>query len=332
MLCKLDSMRNFLVLLFLLLGLALLDQATVSASGAVRFNGQDYVPIADWARSEHLDGHWLKSGDTYEAANRTTRLVFEVNSDYVQVNGTYVAFSFPVADQKGTALVAQFDIDHTILPLLHPSRYVKSDPIKTICLDPGHGGRDTGNIFQGHDEKTYTLLLAFDLRDELEKDGFKVILTRTRDKYVSLSDRPAFAYKHHADLFVSLHFNATRVDRAHVEGPESYCITPAGARSTNAHDEGSNLGATLGNRNENNSLWLAYEVEKSLVQRLHLVDRGVRRARFEVLRDARMPAILVESGYMTNPEEGKKIYTPAYRHELAREIAKGILAYQKLTE
>jgi N-acetylmuramoyl-L-alanine amidase len=329
MLCRLHIMRSFFVLLFLTLGLTL-ARTTANASQVFRFNNQDYVPIADWAHAHKLDCHWLKHGDTYEAASHSTKLIFEVNSVYAEINGAYVALSFPVADQKGTALVAQFDIDHTILPLLRPSHYVKSDPVKTICLDPGHGGRDTGNIFQGHDEKTYTLLLAFDVRKELEKSGFKVVLTRTKDKYVDLAERPAIAKQHHADLFVSLHFNATQADRDHVEGPESYCITPAGAHSTNSRGEGNQLGPTPGNHNENNSLWLAYEVEKSLVQTLHLNDRGVRRARFEVLRDATMPAILVESGYMTNPVEGKKIYTPAYRHELARAIAKGILAYQKL--
>ncbi|HUA67763.1 MAG TPA: hypothetical protein VMA13_04375, partial [Candidatus Saccharimonadales bacterium] len=123
-------MRNFFVPLFLLFGLVL-AHATVNASAVFRFNGQDYVPIADWARDNKLDCRWLKRGDLFEAANRTTRLVFDVNSLYVEINGVQVALSFPVANQKGVALVAQFDLDHTLLPLLHPSRYVKPDPIKT---------------------------------------------------------------------------------------------------------------------------------------------------------------------------------------------------------
>jgi len=318
------------MLLFLMLGW-LLAQTDAAGAAVFRFNDQDYVPIADWARADKLSCQWLKRGDLFEVTGRTAKLAFDVDSHYAEINGVQVALSFPIANQKGVALIAQFDLDHTVRPLLFPSRYVKSDPIKTICLDPGHGGRDSGNRVRWHAEKTYTLLLAFDVREELEKAGFKVILTRTKDTYVGLPERPAFANKHNADLFVSLHFNATKVNPDHADGPETYCITPVGASSTNARGEGNDHGPTPANRHENESLLLAYQVQKSLVQTLHLDDRGLRRARFAVLRYARMPAILIESGYMSNPAEGKKIYTSAYRHALARAIAQGILAYQKLT-
>ncbi|MGB7767244.1 MAG: N-acetylmuramoyl-L-alanine amidase [Verrucomicrobiia bacterium] len=302
-----------------------------SVRAAVSFNGQDYTPVADWARANKLDCHWLKRDDLLEATNRTTRLVFDVDSHYVEINGVQVALSFPVANQKGAALVAQFDLDHTIRPLLSPSRYVKPAVIKTICLDPGHGGKDTGNRVGWHDEKTYTLRLALELSKQLEQAGFRVMLTRTRDTTVELPDRPALANKRRADLFVSLHFNATQAGRDQVEGPETYCITPVGASSTNARGEGSDRGPTPANRDEDASLLFAYQIEKSLVENLKAEDRGVRRARFAVLRDAKMPAILIEGGYMTHPVEGKKIYSSAYRRQMAQAIVKGILAYQKLT-
>jgi len=305
--------------------------AAAYGSQVFRFNDQDYVPIADWARADKLNCQWIKRGDLFETTGPGTKLVFDVDSHYADINGVQVALSFPIANQKGVALIAQFDLDHTVRPLLFPSRYLQPGPIKTICLDPGHGGRDSGNRVRWHAEKTYTLLLAFDVRDELEKAGFKVILTRTKDTYVDLPARPAFANKYNADLFVSLHFNATPTGKDAVEGPQTYCITPVGASSTDAQGEGSNHGLAPANRDENNSLLLAYQVQESLVQTLHLDDRGVRRARYAVLRDARMPAILIESGYMTNPAEGKKIYTSAYRHALARAIANGIVTYQKLT-
>lgn len=298
---------------------------------AALFNGQEYVPIGDWARANGLHCVWLKRGDELVATNRTTRLVFDVNSHYVEINGVQVALSFPIANQKGVALLAQFDLDAVIRPLLFPLRYIKPETIKTICLDPGHGGRDTGNRVTWHYEKIYTLALAAELRDQLRRAGFNVILTRTKDTYVELPDRPALANRRGADLFVSLHFNATDEGRDQVEGPETYCITPVGASSTNARGEGSDHGPTLANRNEDNSLLLAYQVQKSLVQTLHLDDRGVRRARFAVLRDAKMPAILIEGGYMSNPYESRKIYSAAYRRQMAQAIVKGILAYQKLT-
>ncbi len=293
-------------------------------------NGQNYVPVSDWAHANGLRCVWLKRGDELFATNRATRLVFDVDSHYVEINGVQVALSFPIANQKGVALVAQFDLDAAIRPLLFPSRYVKPAAIRTICLDPGHGGRDTGNRVGWHYEKIYTLALAGELRDQLKKAGFNVILTRTRDTYVELPDRPAYANQRGADLFVSLHFNATPTGKNVVEGPQTYCITPVGASSTDAQGEGSNHGPTPANRDEDESLFLAYQIQKSLVGNLDANDRGVRRARFAVLRDARMPAVLIEGGYMTNPYESKKIYSSAYRRQMAAAIVKGILAYQKL--
>ena len=106
---------------------------------------------------------------------------------------------------------------------------------------------------------------------------------------------------------------------------------PVGAASSNAQGEGSWSGPTKANLYEIQSLLLAYQMEKSLVRNLGTEDRGVRRARFAVLRDAAMPAILIEGGYMTHPTEGKNIYNSAYRKRMATAIVKGIVAYQKLT-
>jgi N-acetylmuramoyl-L-alanine amidase len=309
----------------------MLVHAATYKSGAFRFNGQDYVPVADWAHAHGLHCVWLKRGDEMVVTNRTTRLVFDVDSHYVEINGVQVALSFPIANQKGVALVAQFDLDAAIRPLLFPSHYIRPATIRTICLDPGHGGRDTGNRVGWHYEKVYTLALAAELRDQLRKAGFNVILTRTKDTYVELPDRPALANQRGVDLLVSLHFNATPTGKDMVEGPQTYCITPVGASSTDSQGEGSNHGPTPANRDEDDSLLLAYQIQKALVGNLGANDRGVRRARFAVLRDARMPAILIEGGYMTNPYESRKIYSSAYRRQLAQAIVKGLLAYQKLT-
>jgi N-acetylmuramoyl-L-alanine amidase len=317
-----------------LFSLLVLFCLAIFAAHAVSINGQNYVPLAEWARGNGFYGFTRNRGLEIVLTNRTTRLVFDVDSAQAQINGVNVRLSFPVALAKGVPLIAQLDLDKTIRPLLFPSRYVEPKRITTICLDPGHGGKDSGNRvgggFFGHSEKTYTLLLAFELRDQLKKLGFNVMLTRSSDTFVDLPVRPALANKHGADLFVSLHFNATQTGKDEVEGPETYCITPVGAASSNAQGEGGGFGATVANRYENKSLLLAYQMEKSLVRNLGVEDRGVRRARFAVLRDASMPAILIEGGYMTNPTEGKKIYDAAYRKQMAAAIVKGILAYQKL--
>lgn len=313
--------------LLTMLGLAFCARPATAAF----INGQNYVPLADWARANGLKFFQFERGDKIVATNRATRLVFDVDARDAEINGVHVALSYPVANKTHTPLIAQLDLDTAVRPLLFPERYIAPKTIKTVCLDPGHGGKDTGNRVGWHYEKIYTLALAAEVRDQLKRAGFNVVLTRTRDTYVDLPLRPALANRRGADLFVSLHFNATETGRNEVEGPETYCITPVGASSTNARGEGANSGPTTGNRNEQRSLLLAYQVQKSLVRNLAVDDRGVRRARFAVLRDAAMPAILIEGGYMTHPIEGRKIFSDAYRHQLAQAIVKGILAYQKLT-
>ena len=308
----------------LLLAAALLAPVLRAAS----INGHGYTPLSNWAVANgfHLQS---RAGVAVAYTNRTVRLVFEKDSRTAEINGANVAMSFPAALDKGEMLVSQLDLAKTVDALIYAPAGRKK--ISTIVLDPGHGGKDTGNRVAGRSEKTYTLLLAQELADQLRAAGFKVSLTRTKDTFVELPVRPDIANRKHADLFVSLHFNATASGQAEVSGPETYCITPIGAASSNAQGEGANYGATPANVSEKKSLLLAYSVQRALVKNLGAEDRSVRRARFAVLRDCEMPAILVESGYMTHPVEGKKIFDAGYRKRIAAAIVKGIVNYQKLT-
>jgi N-acetylmuramoyl-L-alanine amidase len=315
---------------FRLLPVILFALCTAFARAAV-INGHNYVPLNDWADGNGLKVFWLDRDAQIAATNRATHLVFTVDSHNAEINGVHVALSFAVAEDHGHVLLSQFDLDKVIRPLLFPSRYVEPKKITTICLDPGHGGKDPGNHVLLHKEKSYTLLLAQELRDQLKRAGFNVILTRNSDTFVDLPDRPALANRKGADLFVSLHFNYSEAGRDDVFGPETYCITPVGAASSNAQGEGANHAATAANRVEHRSLYLAYKIQKSLVNSLGVPDRSVRRARFAVLCDATMPAVLIEGGYMSNPDEGKDIYDANYRRQMATAIVNGILAYQKAT-
>ncbi len=317
---------KFVSTLLLALGLAF---GTRPATAAF-INGRSYLALGDWAGANGFRLVRTSASDEFLVTNRTQRLVFEKNSRRVAINGVNVALSFPVAVDKGAALVAQLDLAKTIAPLIYPPK-LAAKKIATICLDPGHGGKDPGNRVGTNQEKVYTLLLAAELQTQLKRAGFNVLLTRTKDAFVDLPARPELANRRGADLFVSLHFNATEAGKDQVAGPEIYCITPVGASSSNAQGEGANHGACMANLVEKKSLLLAYQVQKSLVKNLGVPDRAVRRARFAVLREAAMPAILIESGYMSNPAEARKIFDANYRRQIATAIVNGILAYQKLT-
>jgi N-acetylmuramoyl-L-alanine amidase len=176
------------------------------------------------------------------------------------------------------------------------------------------------------------LLLSQELQAQLKRAGWKVSLTRTHDSFIDLADRPAVARRRRADLFVSLHFNSTENSTGSVKGAEVYCLTPPGAPSTNAGGEIVGSGWFPGNRYNDENMVLGYQLQKTLAQRVPVEDRGVHRARFAVLREATTPAVLVEAGFLSNPVEGRKICTPAYRRQLAAAIVDGLEAYKRIVQ
>ena len=294
----------------------------------VRISGTDYTRLSVWARSHAFVIHWLERYKKLQLSKSGTRLMFVMNSREAAINGVQVWLAFPLVYRGGTAYVSDLDLGETLTPVLSPKKNSSRTVIDTICLDPGHGGSDPGNHVGKQEEKKYTLLLAQELRGQLERAGFKVVMTRTRDTYPDLSARARAANRGNADLFVSLHFNSTQSSRNSVKGVETYCLTPTGATSTNAGGKG-NTRRVPGNQYDDKGMLLAYEVQKAMTKELSTEDRGVRRARFQVLREAEMPAILVEGGFMSHPVEGKKIFDAGYRRQLAKAIVDGVKAYKR---
>ena len=227
--------------------------------------------------------------------------------------------------RHGLLVASGLDVSKTLVPILSPKK-VKQN-LRTICIDPGHGGEDTGKRDGGRYEKTYTLLLAKELGRLLKSAGYRVVLTRTSDKSIELTDRPLVASRSKADLFVSLHFNGA--DVASAQGVEVYCMTPFGSSSTNAGGEGADSPTSPGNRFDERNVQLAFELQKLLVQRLEREDRGLRRARFAVLRDATMPAVLIEGGFMSNSAEARWIYSEPGRLKLAQSIVEALRNYKR---
>src|ERR1035437_5413764 len=299
---------------------------------AVQVSAPSYVRLVDWAKANGFNSRWLKPEETILLSRNGSKLVMTVDSREAQINGVQVWLLLPVVARYRSLCVAQLDVDRTLRPLLSPRRAQSGTKIRTICLDPGHGGKDPGNEVGSNQEKHFTLLLAQEVRSELARAGIKATLTRTTDTFVDLPARPELAKRRGTDLFVSLHFNAADAGRSTVQGAEVYCLTPVGASSTNARGEGAGAGWFTGNRHNDQNLCLAYQVQKSLTRNLAVADRGVRRARFAVLRDAVMPAVLIEAGFMSNPAEGRKIFTSEYRQKMARAIVDGLLAYKRAVE
>ena len=307
------------------------DAASGGRTEVFNVGGIEYRRVEDFARARGLQARWVVPRKSVKLTGSAT-LSIESDARLVVLNGIAVYLSWPVARGPETLLLSRQDIESTLNPILNGTRS-RSGKIRTIAIDPGHGGIDPGNREGRINEKTYTLLLAKELGAQLTKAGFKVVYTRASDPFVDLDDRAPIARKRGADLLLSLHFNAVGSGSgASVRGAEVYCMTPARASSTNAQGKGSGSGSYPGNVNDPQNVVLAYQVQKSLVNKLGMEDRGVRRARFAILRNATMPAVLVEGGYMSNAAEAKKIYSSEWRRQLAQAITSGVLNYKKVVE
>ena len=189
-------------------------------------------------------------------------------------------------------------------PRLQPQRRVTNGRV-VVIIDPGHGGKDSGALgLGGAREKDVILPIGKKLGEILQQNGIQVILTRDSDYFVTLPGRVQLAERANADVFVSIHANSAGASRPDVNGLEVYY-----------YDSG---------------LDLARIVRSSILQSIGtLKDRGVRRARFYVLRKSSMPSILVETGYMTGREDMARLRTSAYQNQMAEAIARGVLQYLK---
>ncbi|NCY21443.1 N-acetylmuramoyl-L-alanine amidase [bacterium] len=204
-----------------------------------------------------------------------------------------------------------------------------------VVVDPGHGGGDEGTrAARGLSEKTANLDVAKRLVRLLDDAGVPWVLTRTKDRYVDHADRSARASDHPGYLFVSIHFNE---DYDHsTTGWETYCVSPQYGPSTSSG--GSFVGdedqVWPGNDFDHHNFLLAQAIHRAAVLSKTNApsDRGLKKARFKVLRLAHSPGVLVEGGFLSNPQESGLLRTEAYRQQVAEWIFKGIMAYRKSQE
>jgi len=299
-------------------------QAALRNLERVMVSGSDYVRLAEWGQSAGCTMKWNKSDGEVDLSGPSTRLNFSIDSRRAEIFGVSVWLCLPVVNRNGVPLISLEDVRSTVEPLVSPRK--SEARVQTVCLDPGHGGKDAGKAQGPNYEKKYTLLLARETAELLQAQGFKVVMTRTNDEAVELADRPQLASRHGADLFVSLHYNAA--DPA-VHGAEVFCLAPPGMNSSDEGGGKSNHPAEIGNAQDDRNVLLAYQVQKSITRSLPLEDLGLKRSHFEVLRLARVPAILVEGGFLSNPQDARNIYDSAFRKRMARAIVDGIVAYKR---
>lgn len=305
--------------------------AAPAASRAAPLPAAAPIPLNTLARGLGLEHTWAVPARKLRLKSRWTDLVFEAGTREIGFNGIRVFLGEAAAPARRTLAISSVDRDRLLLPVLTPQNSTVREPVRIVALDPGHGGRDTGtsNAALKLEEKTLTLDVAKRTKALLEARGFKVVLTRSDDTYVPLPERPARAAAAGADVFVSIHFNAA--GSAEVRGVETYTLTPQYQRSTGSDElRPDDAKAVPGNAFDAWSAFLGYTMHRQLQSDLGLPDRGLKRARFQVLRELDCaPGVLVECGYLSHREEAKLVGTPRYRQELALAIADGISEYNR---
>ena len=321
------------------------------------FSGVEYVPLVRLCDVYGLDYKWDSFIKTVTIQKKSNCIVLRSGSDRILVNGVEKKLCRPIILSAGAVFIPTSFAKNMLgliigaapsakVPEISP---VKKFTIDTIVLDPGHGGKDPGAIGRkiGLREKELTLALAKRIKSILQESGIKVIMTRENDAFISLPKRAEIANRNEADLFVSVHINASRARS--MRGFECYYLSNAtddNARAIEAfenaslkmqegaeieHSEG--LDKTLWdmnlseNRLESAELasYICDSVNSSLVTR----SRGVKSARFYVLKYTHMPSVLIETAYISNKYEEMELKGSKFLDRIADAVAEGILKYKK---
>ncbi len=278
----------------------------------VTINHKEYIPLTSVRQFYQFDQETI-NGNQVRLQNQTATVDLTIGAQAARINGVRFFLSDPVATRHQTPHLSKLDLTRLIDPVLRPHQIKKAKSFDTVILDPGHGGADRGSAGL---EAKHTLALAQLTRKTLGKKGYKVMMTRSGNERLPLSSRVAIINRLDNAIVISLHFNSGRKE---VSGFETYVISarqphPAGQASVA-------LAAAVHTR----SLMDLNHAQSG--HHFKIKDRGIRHARFRLLRDSKHPAILIEAGFLTHKEEATLITTEAYQQTLAAAIAQGIADY-----
>lgn len=288
------------------------------------YGGQDYV-TAESMHKFYRFSEFKVSGDHVWFKNPTLIMKGRVGSLDMLINNIKFVLSNPVRSINGKVCFSRLDLAKLLDPVIRPWLITQGEPFDTVIIDPGHGGHDSGAKGVYGYEKDFTLKLGESTRAALLKRGFKVVMTRQDDRFISLGGRVKFANAIPKSIFVSLHFNSASTSAS---GIETFALTPQGGSSTSMGARAWDAKAFTGNVRDAENIALATAVHAMVMHRFKLIDRGIKRARWSVLTGCTRPGILFEGGFVTNQAEGRLIASQLYREQLANAIADAIMNYR----
>jgi len=319
------------VSIFVTVGIAV-AQVTTFAAGewqVIKVSGHDYLTVDNISQFYGVPAGVAPTGDKMQLETKKYSLEFVSGSREAMINGARSWLCFPLVEQDGKYLVSRTDVAKTIEPLVRPHR-VAVGKVETVVLDPGHGGHDKGQVSKYGYEKDFALDVARKLRPLLQSKGLRVIMTREGDYFVPLEVRAQIANAARNSVFVSIHFNASG-DDPNATGFEIFSFTPRGAPSTSDNAvRSTSFSMQPGSEVDAQSMALSACIYHSLIGHIPEYDRGIKRARFAVLRLTKVPAVLIEGGFLTERGESKLISNKDWRAQLAGAIGVGIESYRTL--
>src|SRR5213083_2426968 len=313
-------------------GIALAQRSTFAASDwkIIKVSGHDYLSVDNISRFYGLPAGVAAASEKSQLDAVKNPLEFVSGSREAMINGARSWLCFPLIEQDGKFLVSRTDVAKTIEPLVRPHRVPNVGKIQTVVLDPGHGGYDKGQVSRYGAEKDFALDVVRKLRPILQAKGFRVIMTREGDYFVPLEVRAKIANSAPKSIFVSVHFNGSG-DDPNATGFEIFSFTPRGAPSTSDGTvTASSVNMQPGSSVDAQSMALSACIYHSLLGHLPEYDRGIKRARFAVLRLTKVPAVLIEGGFLTERGESNLISNKDWRAKLAAAAGVGIESYRSL--
>src|SRR5438477_9754153 len=326
------TVRSWLNIAFLAAGIALVQSRAFAADEwqIIKVSDHDYLTVENVSRFYGLPAGVVARGEKMRFETVKNPLEFVSGSREVMINGARSWLCFPVIEHDGKYLVSRTDVAKTIEPLVRPHRVQNVGKVQTVVLDPGHGGYDRGQVSRFGYEKDFALDVARKLRPLVQAKGLRVIMTREGDYFVPLEVRAQIANKARNSIFVSIHFNGTN-DDPDATGFEIFSFTPRGAPSTSdSAVRSSSFSMQPGSEVDAQSMALSACIYHSLLGHIPEYDRGIKRARFAVLRLTKVPAVLIEGGFLTERGECKLIANKDWRGKMAAAIGVGIENYRTL--
>lgn len=312
--------------------LLLISATSVTASAAggwetAKIEGREFVSL-DSVKRFYNFSRLTRSGNSLVLENQKVEMKLKIGAHECLMNGVKFVFTHKVTALGDKAYVSRMDLAKLIDPVLRPNFIKTAGDFRTVILDPGHGGKDPGAVNSIGTEAFYNLKVAGRTKSLLEAKGFKVVMTRSSDRFLSLQERVdlANAVRENA-IFVSIHFNSGGRE---ARGIETFTLSPPGVSHYGRGLIAADALARAGNQHDSANIALATSVHGSLLRRLqrHTFDRGIKRARFSVLSGVRHPAILMEGGFMTHSHEARLIANEAYQNALANGIVDAVVKYR----